>query len=188
MHSEAMAMKRPVLATAMVLCLALLGAAAWADDARLTVTQDESSMEQVIERYLTANHSLTVNEKLAAGDDLMLELPWKGDPMPGYRMVIDTQSLNRDSSGQVIERGVRLQVFTGVRVPEEKRSSALRVINDFNRDKVFSAVYLDNANQVMLDWTLNVLAEGLPTECVYDAVVREQKLWRELYSLLSPLL
>ncbi len=107
--------------------------------------------------------------------------------MPDYRMVIDTQPLNKDGSGRVVERGVRLQVYTGVRVPEEKRSSALRVINDFNRAKVFSAVYLDTDNEVVLDWTLNVLSEGLPTECVYDVVVREEKLWRELYPLISPL-
>ncbi len=181
-------MKGSVLATVMVVCLALLGAVAWADDARLTVTQDESSMEQAIERYLKASHNLIITEKFAAADDLMLELPWKGDPMPSYRMMIDTQPLNKDSSGQVIERGVRLQVFTGVRVPEAKKASALEVINGFNRDKVFSAVYLDSDGEIVLDWTLNVLSDGLPTEYVFDVLAREDKLWQELYPLLSPLL
>ncbi len=182
-------MKRPVLVMMAVACLGLLGVvAAWADDRKLTLTQDESSMEQTIERYLQANHDLKIKEKVGDDDDLWLELLWEGDPMPDYRMVIDTQPLNKDGSGRVVERGVRLQVYTGVRVPEEKRSSALRVINDFNRAKVFSAVYLDTDNEVVLDWTLNVLSEGLPTECVYDVVVREEKLWRELYPLISPLL
>ncbi len=40
----------------------------------------------------------------------------------------------------------------------------------------------------MLDWTLNVLSDGLPTEYVFDVLAREDKLWQELYPLLSPLL
>jgi hypothetical protein len=188
MHSEAMDMKRSVLVM-VVACLGLLAAAAaWADDAGLTVTQDESSMEQTIERYLKDSHGLKVTEKVGEGDDLWLELAWSGDPMPAYRMVIDTQSLNKNSEGRVIERGVRLQVLTTVHIPEAEKASALVVINGLNRDKVFSAVYLDSSNQVVLDWTLNVLGEGLPTECVYDMVVREVRLWQELYPLLSPLL
>jgi hypothetical protein len=188
MHSEAIAMKRSALAIVVVALLGLLGAVAWADDARLTVTQDESSMEQAIERYLKTNHDMIINEKTFDPDDLWLELPWRGDPMPKYRMTIDTQMLNKDSEGRVIERGVRVQGQTAVFVPEVRRDAVLRVINDFNRRKVFSAIYLDNDGQIMLDWTLNVLSEGLPTECVYDVLAREGRLWQELYPLLSPLL
>jgi Putative bacterial sensory transduction regulator len=153
-----------------------------AQDNRLVVVQDESSMEQTIERYLKANHQLIINEK-RDGDDLWLDLPMKGDPMPAYHITIDTQSLNKDAAGKILERGVRIQALTGVKVPEARRGAVLRVLNDFNRDKVFAAVYVDNDDELMLDWTLNVMADGLATEYVYDAVSREEKLWRELYPL-----
>jgi spermidine/putrescine-binding protein len=178
-------MKRFILLIAAAAALGSWSAAtARAQDDKLTVVQDESSMEQTIERHLKANHQMVVNEKLN-GDDLWLELPMKDEPMPRYRLVIDTQSLNKDNTGRVIERGVRIQALTGVKVPETRRAAVLRVLNDFNRDKVFSAVYLDNDGEIMLDWTLNVMASGLDTEYVYDVLVREEKLWRELYPLVS---
>ncbi|HTX64224.1 MAG TPA: YbjN domain-containing protein [Opitutaceae bacterium] len=175
-------MNRLLLLAAAAAILGPAAAPTRAQDDQLVVVQDESSMEQTIERYLKANHQLVITEK-HDGDDLWLELPMKGGPMPGYRITIDTQSLNKDPSGRVLERGVRLQALTGIKVPEARRGAVLRLLNDFNRDKVFSAVYLDNDEEIVLDWTLNVLAPGLATEYVYDAVYREDKLWRELYPL-----
>jgi len=173
----------PLLAAAAVLGPA---GAVWlhAQDDQLVVVQDESSMERRIESFLKANHQFVINEK-QDGDDLWLELPMKGDPMPAYKITIDTQSLNKDSAGRIIERGVRIQALTGIKVPETRRGAVLRVLNDFNRDKVFAAVYIDNDDELMLDWTLNVMAPGLATEYVYDAVYREDKLWRELYPLVT---
>jgi hypothetical protein len=178
-------MKKLILLIAVAAALGPAGAA-WvrAQDDQLVVVQDESSMERTIGRYLKANHQLIVNEK-HQGDDLWLELPMKGEPMPAYRITIDTQSLNKDKSGRILERGVRIQALTGIKVPETRRSAVLRVINDFNRDKVFAAVYVDNDDEIMLDWTLNVMEQGLATEYVYDAVYREDKLWRELYPRVS---
>jgi hypothetical protein len=155
-----------------------------AQDTQLTVVQDESSMEKLIGQFLRTTHQLVVNEK-SNGDDLWLDLPMKGEPMPAYRITIDTQSLNKDKSGRITERGVRIQALTGIKVPEARRGAVLRVLNDFNRDKVFAAVYVDNDDEIMLDWTLNVMAPGLDAEYVYDAVYREDKLWRELYPLVS---
>jgi hypothetical protein len=178
-------MKKSILLIMAAATLGLWSAApARAQDDQLTVVQDESSMEQTIERYLKATYQMTVSEKVK-GDDLWLELPMKGDPAPSYRLLIDTQALNKDRSGRVIERGVRIQALTGIKVPETRRTAVLRVLNNFNRDKVFAAVYVDTDGEVMLDWTLNVMAPGLHTEYVYDVIVRENKLWRELYPLVS---
>jgi len=172
----------------LIAAAAILGPAAAtparAQDDQLVVVQDESSMERTIERFLKASHQLVINEK-RDGDDLWLELPMKSDPMPGYRITIDTQSLNKDKAGRILERGVRVQALTGIKVPEERRAAVLRVLNDFNRDKVFAAVYIDNDEEIILDWTLNVMAPGLATEYVYDAIVREDKLWRDLYPLIT---
>jgi hypothetical protein len=178
-------MKRFILLIMVAAAFGPWGAAtARAQDDKLTVVQDENSMERTIERYLKANHKLTVNEKLN-GDDLWLELPMKGDPMPAYRVLIDTQPMNKDDAGRVIERGVRIQLLTGIKVTADRRVAVLEVLNNFNRGKVFAAVYVDTDGEVMLDWTLNVLAPGLDAEYVYDVLARENKLWRELYPLVS---
>lgn len=156
---------------------------------RLTVVQDESSMERVIEDYLKSEHDLIVEEKMLEGDDLALVLPYQGDPMPDFRLSVDSQPLNRDEdSGMVTERGLVLNIYTGVTVPEEKFEPAIRVINDLNRRKVFASVYIDTDGEIVLSWTLNVLEQGLATEYVYDAIVRLVQNWATLYKDLSPVL
>jgi hypothetical protein len=152
---------------------------------RLTVVQDENSMEKIIEQYLIANHKMIVTEK-TKGDDLWLELPMKGEATPAFRFLVDTQPLNKDA-GRVVERGIRIQTLTGIKVPADRQAAVMKIINDFNRDKVFAAAYVDSDTEIMLDWTLNVLdPAGLDTEYVYDVLAREDKLWRELYPLVKP--
>ena len=172
------------IATLGALLLVATIAGAVADNEQLVVTQDESSMERVIEANLKDAHQLIINEKLN-GDDLWLELPFKGDPMPAYKTDIDTQPLNKTDDGRVTERGVRIQLFTTIKVPGDKQAELLRVINDFNRRKVMSATYIDDSGEIVLDWTLNVMAQGLATEYVFDVIARQDKLWRELWPLVS---
>ena len=162
-------------------------ATALAQNEKLTLVQDESSMELQIEKYLKTEHQLTLTEK-RTGDDLWLNMAMKGDPMPVYRIAIDTQPLNKDKAGRVIERGIRIQAFTGVKVSEEKRAAATRVVNDFNRDKVFSAVYVDTDGEIVLDWTLNVMEPGLDPIYVFNVLSREDRLWRELYPRITAVL
>lgn len=153
---------------------------------RLTVVQDESSMERAIEAYLESEHKLIVHERMFDGDDLALVLPYEGDPMPDFWVSVDSQPLNRDEdSGKVTERGLVLNVYTSVLVPEEKFEPAIRVINDLNRRKVFASVYIDTDGEIVLSWTLNVLEQGLATEYVYDAIVRMVENWATLYKELS---
>jgi len=170
-----------------VACLALWAAAvARAQDDRLVVVQDESSMERTIESYLKSKHQLVINEKFPAPEDLVLVLPFSAkDNIPKFRIEIDTQALNKADNGVVTERGVRITLFTGIKAPAEKRAAVLAAINDFNRRKVFSATYLDTDGEVILDWTLNVMAQGLPTEYVYDVLARQNKLWGEFYPELT---
>jgi hypothetical protein len=141
-------------------------------------------MERIIESYLKAKHDLTINEK-KDGDDLMLEVPMKGDPMPKYHFLVDTQPLNTNDDGLVLERGVRTQLFTGIKVPADKQPEVMATINGFNRDKVFSAAYLDTDGEIVVDWTLNVMAQGLATEYVFDVLARLNKLWAELYPMVT---
>ena len=112
---------------------------------------------------------------------MWLSMSMKGEPMPSYRITIDTQPLNKDKSGRVLERGIRIQAMTGIHVTDAQRPAVDRVINDFNRDKVFAASYVDSDGEVMMDWTLNILEAGLDTSYVYDVLTREDRLWRELY-------
>jgi hypothetical protein len=172
----------------MLILLLAAAVAAYSKDDRLTVTQDESSMEQTIERYLKTTHELFIDEKTGEKDDLFLELGFKGDdPMPPFRIVIDTQPLNKDKdNNKVIERGISIDLYTDVRVPKEKLPKALEVINDWNRQKYFSSVYVDTDGEVVFSWTLNVLEQGLATENVFDALARVQNNWQGLYPVLSP--
>jgi len=169
-----------MLAVWIVLVAAAIGARC--DDDRLTVVQDESSMERIIESYLKSAHQLVIEEKTETDDDLYLELPFTGDPMPRFRITIDTQSLNRDKdTNQVIERGILINLFTDVRIRTEDMAQAQAAINEENRKKAFSSIFVDADGEVICCWVLNVLPEGLPTEYVYDAVYRVQNNWTDLY-------
>jgi hypothetical protein len=166
-------------------CLVLWAAAARADDVgdRLVVVQDESSMERIIERNLIEKHKLTVNEKFAKPDDLYLVVPMKGDPMPPYHFTIDTQVANKDdNTGRITERAVLVELNTEIKVPEDKWVAVMRLLNNLNRGKIFASAYVDSDGEIILGWNLNVMSDGLPVEYVYDAVAREDKLWREIYA------
>lgn len=175
-------MKNLIASAAIVCLLASLGAVgpALADQEMLTVTQDESSMERAIENYLKTHEGLDVREKTAEQDDLYLIVPVDDEGIPDYRISIDTQALHKDD-GKVTERAVLLQVLTGVKVPQDKQAAVIRVINDFDRDTLFSTAYVDADGEVVMDWGLNVLAAGLPMEYVSDALARAHIVWNALY-------
>jgi hypothetical protein len=182
---------RRVLALCVLVCSAAgIAFAQTPSNDRLTVVQDESSMERVIERYLIDVHKLIVTEKLGKGDDLYLEVPFKSiDGVPAFKVLIDTQATNRDkSTDSVIERGVLISLNTGIRVPAGKQDAVRRLLDDLNRRKVFASFYIDTDAEIIGFWVLNVLEEGLPTTYVYDALSRVQKIWREFWPQLSPAL
>jgi hypothetical protein len=155
-----------------------------AGDARLVVVQDESSMERIIERYLIDKHQLTVQEKVSKDDkdDLYLDLPFKAGMTPKFRMSIDTQVLNRDDkTNKVIERGILINLYSGIMVPPQRRAAVLEVINHCNKQKAFASVYIDDDGEIICCWILNVLDDGLHPEYVFDVVARLDKIWRGLY-------
>jgi hypothetical protein len=169
-------------AALVVASLPLRAGAGQAAQDRLTVTQDESSMERVIQSYLIARHKLIVSEKAGNADDLYLELPFKEDPVPAFRMMIDTLKTNHDSaSNKTIERAVVLTVFSNIKVPQDRRVAVLNILNDFNADNIFSGFYIASDGEIVCCWAVNVMAEGMPTEYVYDAVHRVVVNWRGLY-------
>lgn len=179
--------RRLALLVIAVLLIAAMAAPAHSEETRLTVVQDEGSQEKIIESYLKTAHGLTIDEKTSASDkeDLYLELPFAGDPMPKYRMTVDTQALNTDpKTNKIIERGVLIILFTNVHVPADKRAAALDAINDINRRKAFSSVYIDTDGEIVCSWILNILDSGLSAEYVYDAVARLQNIWKVLYPAL----
>jgi hypothetical protein len=160
----------------------------WCADNQLTVTQDESSMEQAMGRYLKNAHGMTIEEKLYNGDpnDIYLMFYYQGPGLPNARMEIDTQSLNNDpDTKRVLERGMVINLFTGVTVPAGRMDQANAAINQWNRDKTFSSIYIDSDGEVICCWMLNVMKEGLATEYVYDAVVRVQNTWKNLHPVLK---
>ena len=117
---------------------------------------------------------------------MYLGLPFKGDPMPKFRLDIDTQPLNTDKeTKKIIERGVLMNLYTGIYIKKDDMPKALAAVNDFNRRKAFSSVYIDTDGEVICCWILNVMKEGLATEYVYDAVARLQNIWNAFYPELN---
>jgi hypothetical protein len=170
---------------------ALVPVAAFAADERLTVTQDSKSMEQTIARYLTATHKRVIGEKTRpnATNDVYLSIIIRGDneATPNYQFIIDTFPSYTANDGKVLARAVKIDLFTNVMVPAEKRDAALRILNDYTRKSWFCAGFIDVNGDLVLTWTLDVLADGLPTENVHDMLYRLQSLWRELAPKLAPL-
>jgi hypothetical protein len=176
---------RALVLVGMVLSLLLIPVVAgYCDNEQLVVVQDESSMEKVIEHYLVDNYKLTINEKFYNGhaDDLYLDVPYDGSPEPNFHVTIDTQSLNKNKdTGVILERGVLMNLMTNVKVPDGRRAAVLEAINEHNKVKAFSSVYIANDGEIVCCWMLNVLSQGLPTEYVHDALTRVVNIWKALY-------
>ena len=154
-----------------VVCLTLVAVpGVRADNSQLVVTQDESAMEKVIESYLKGKHDMVLTEKFQGdnNDDLYLDIPFKAENgVPKFDFFVDTQPTNHDDAQKVIERGVLLSLETGVTVPADKRGDVLEQLNTWNRTKNFSSIYLNKNGEIVCDWCLNVMKEGLATEYVY---------------------
>ena len=150
-----------------------------AGDDVLTVTQDESSMESVIEGYLKANYDVTIEEKKITEGDLALLVTMEGKGGPDFKVVVDTQPSNKDADGKVLERVIAVQVYTGVKVPDDKRAAVLEAINKFQAGTWFSSIYIDEDNELSAQWCVNVMKEGMPTEYVADAIIRVSETWRK---------
>jgi hypothetical protein len=145
-------------------------------------------MEKVIESYLKAKHDLVVDEKFQGdnNDDLYLDIPFKAENgVPKFEFFVDTQPTNHDDHDKVLERGVLLSLETGVTVPDDKRAEVLELLNTWNRTKNFSSTYLNKDGEIVCDWCLNVMKEGLATEYVFDGIVRVQNNWRKLWPEVS---
>jgi len=151
----------------------------WCENEQLTVVQDESSMERVIEGYLKANCKEEVQEKQAAEGDLALVVKMKGEGGPDFSVLVDTQASNRDSAGNVLERFVTVQVFTGVEVPEERRAAVFEALNKFQADSWYASIYIDEDKELSCQWCVNVMKQGMHTEYVADAIIRVAETWRK---------
>ena len=178
-------MKRGWVAILLAMTLAAMGAAAPepSGNDRLRVTQDEASMERVIESYLTSVYKVDVQEKTAQAGDLVLLVKMEGKGGPDFAVVVDTQCTNRDGDGQVVERTVSVQIYTGVKVPGGKRAAVLEAVNKFQAGSWYASIYLDEDDEISCQWCVNVMKEGLPTDYVADAIVRVAESWRKFRPL-----
>ncbi|MBU0609720.1 MAG: YbjN domain-containing protein [Armatimonadetes bacterium] len=142
-------------------------------------------MERVIKQYLKDAHQLTAQEEVLEDNDLVLLYKFTGGAIPGFTITVDTQAVNEDDDGTVRERAVTAQIFTGVKVPDEKTAAVLEVMSRFARDSWFFSGYIDEDSEVALQWNVNVMAQGLHTEYVYDMLARLCKTWEKLSPLLA---
>lgn len=155
------------------------GVGVWAAEAPvLTVTQDERAMEQTISTYLTGSKEQTVTERTLEGDDLILIIPVETQAYGHYELMIDTSASNRDAKEKVTERLVTLQLLTHLRIPAEQRARVLEAINAFVRDNWYGTAFIDKDNDLIIQWSVNVMKEGLSVEYVYDGLVRLEGVWQ----------
>jgi len=151
----------------------------------LTPTPDESSMERVIEQYLKDAHQLTAREEVLEDNDLVLTYKMEGDAVPDFTITVDTQAVNKADDGTVRERAVTALVYTGVKVPDAKAAAVLEVMSGFARDNWFFSGYIDEDREVAVQWNVNVMAQGLDAEYVFDMLARLYKTWEKLSPLVA---
>lgn len=153
-----------------------------AADDKLTVTQDESSMERVIKKYLVDKYELLVEEKEYEKDDMYLVINFPDDIAPAFNITIDSQDVNHDKeTDTTLERAVVMSLFTNIKVPDESRTDVLGILNDFNRKMFFATFYIDTDGEISGCWAINVMDDGIATDYVYDATGRLKKNWLDLY-------
>jgi hypothetical protein len=169
-------MKLSMLLTLLVL---IFPSMVWAADDTLTVTQDESSMERGISRYLREHREVRVEEKEITEGDLALSVLMDGQDGPDFYVVVDTQACARDGDGKVTERAVTAEVFTGIKVPDGRRAAVSEAINGFVARMWFASIYIDEDDELACQWCVNVMKEGLPTEYVADTIIRVADSWRK---------
>jgi hypothetical protein len=135
-------------------------------------------MERVIEGYLKTSYKCEVEEKTVGEGDLALVVKMEGKGGPDFTVVVDTQASAKDDAGKATERIVMVQVFTGVKVPDERRTAVLEAVNKFQAGMWFASIYLDEDKEISCQWCVNVMKQGMPTDYVADAIVRVADTWR----------
>lgn len=169
-------MKPSMLLTLLILTCSTM---VWASDDTLTVTQDESSMERTIAGYLRETYKVQVEERQLEEGDAALLVSMEGKGGPDFSVIVDTQPSNKAEDGTVVERVVSVQIYTGVKVPDESRAAVFEALNSFLAGMWFASIYIDEDKELSCQWCVNVMKEGLPTEYVADAIIRVADSWRK---------
>lgn len=180
--------KRSTLCAVLVACSILCGiSTVLAAPLMLQATQDNSSMEKTISKFLRDAHQLQfdVIENKGKPDSMVLSRDMKGGKVPDYSVVISTGVSEKDNKGRVLQRLVVVMLVTDIKVPAEKRAAVLEAMNKLNNENDFAMLVIDHDDEIGMSWVLNVTEAGLPAEAVYDIYQYVNEAWASSQPVLA---
>lgn len=157
---------------------------------RLSVVQDEASLERRIGEYLTQKgYKVQYQSK---GDDVWVRLDMSRENMPNYHVIIDTTSSGRaPGSTGVTERVILLRLYSGLHVSAQRRPAVLAVLNQ-HHTKLWAGTFVINEEDGEIEgqWALNITSPEatLHPETVFDAWYRLCMSWKDLFPKIAPIL
>lgn len=138
---------------------------------------DESSLESSLRDYLQVKHQL-VSELRVVEQDAVLLTSFASD-QEHWNVTVDSEPSTRDGSQRVIM--VYLDGDYGV---EKKDVERMReVIEKHNRSFWAGTFYLDEEDDILGKWAINIPGVGVHPEQVADAMQRLSQSWLELLNL-----
>ncbi len=163
-------------------------------DPKLTVTQDESTLEKAIDNYLTLTKGITggisrFNDK--ERKDLLVAYPISSDKVPDIRVVIDTLAAEKDADGKTRERVIMVQSFyelpASAKTPEARRKLLELCTKWMDGHWSPGGVYVDSDGDLAWRTAINIPGRNFSVhaELVYDAVARMGPFWRSFYPLMK---
>ena len=154
----------------------------------LTVTQDESSMEEAIGEFLSERTDWSVDEIYADDEetDLALVINFEPADAPAINIMIDTIVAAADDD-QVYERAV--QVFFYVVLPDSSKTPVAREeileLNNYHMatESTLNRIIIDEDGDLMFVTFINLPGPNVPVhaEQIYDAVCRLVIDWEAYY-------
>jgi len=161
-------------------------------DATLTVEQDNANVERKISRFFRDVHSLRadVAEYPDNPDNRFVRVAYKPEGVPPIDIIVDCLSLRTDEqTGQIQKQTISITyyfVLDETKKTDTSRAALLEFINSFhNRFNFPGRFHLDKDGDIAFEQyvTLPGIDIAVPTEMVYEAVIRATDAWDEFAKL-----
>lgn len=134
----------------------------------------EHAIEQELVRSLKERHEI-VSELVVHNNDAIVLTSFRTES-EHWRITINSESSSKDGSHRVVM--VVLDGDFGIGVRDLEKARAL--INDHNRRYWAGVFFVDDENDILGKWALNMPGVGMHPEMVADAVQRLSQSWLEL--------
>lgn len=135
------------------------------------------AIEKELVRSLKEEHSIA-SELVLHNDDAVVLTSFRTDAEQ-WRVTINSESSSRDGRHRVVM--VVLDGDFGIGVRDMEKARAL--INEHNSRYWAGVFFIDDENDILGKWALNMPGVGMHPEMVADAVQRLSQSWLELLSV-----